>query len=130
MRVLIIDPAPFQRRILALLLEARGFPSAEGYASDEEITGAPGAADLVFCDAASCANGLPDVLKLAPVIVTGPEKADAVIADAVTAGASAFLAKPYTEAALGTALDDLSLFRDGAALNNTEARTAPGDSHS
>ncbi len=127
MRVLIVDPAPFQRRILALLLEARGFVATEGFGSVSEITTRPGAEDIVFCDAAACVPEIPVALKRASLIVTGPEKADAVIAEAVTAGAAAFLAKPYTEAALETALDDLSLVRDGSALKPAGAHKAPGD---
>lgn len=109
MRVFVIDPAPFQRRILGLLLEARGIVGVEGHATPDEIVDPARPGDLVFCDATMIATGIPRALSGARVVATGPEKADDVLAAAVNAGADAFLAKPYTEAGVAAAFHDLDL---------------------
>lgn len=125
MRVLVVDPTPFQRRILALLLEARGIPGVESAAHPDELSPAdPG--DLVFCEASLLVPAIPSGLARGMVIATGTEKADAVLAEAVAAGAAAFLTKPYTEARLGLALADLELRRTPKARRAKMAPRAPG----
>lgn len=127
MRVLIIDPTPFQRRILGLLLEARGIDAVEGHGSLAEILVPPGPGDLVFCDAGMLATGIPRALSGARVIATAPEKSDELLAAAVSQGADTFLTKPYTEAGVASAFHDLEL-REAAetvARSGAMRRRAP-----
>lgn len=88
--------------------------SPEQYAGSHAVAGELAADDLVFADARQVSSSL----RPASIIVTGSEKADATLASAIDSGlADALLVKPYTEAALTMALDDLSLFKRAAATS-------------
>lgn len=101
MKAIIIDSAPFQRKILAMLLESQGISEITEYDSLNDVTTA--ADDLLFVEAPAASAPLAaDGI----VIVTAPEKDDAVLAKHITAGAAAFLPKPFTPERLKIALRD------------------------
>jgi len=116
MKAVIIDPIPYQRRILVRLLEAQGHAAIE---ERDDLAAAPlpvGPGDVLFVEAALHEAAPPEfVVSGALVIVTGAERIEPLIARQFERGAHAFLAKPYTREGLLAALADGRLMKEVSA---------------
>jgi len=102
-RLIIIDPASFQRRILSLLARDCGYEETSEAASLFELDSPPAAGDVVIMDAASFAGDA------AGAVVTATAAHDELLASRIEAGATTFLVKPFTKPGFLRALDDLAL---------------------
>lgn len=116
-RLIIIDPAAFQRRILSLLARDCGYEETAEAASLFELDPPPAADDVVIMDAASFAGDARGA------VVTATAAHDDLLAAKIEAGAATFLVKPFTKPGFQRALADLAL--DGRALPRTGKSDSP-----
>jgi CheY-like chemotaxis protein len=116
MKAVIIDPVPYQRRILARLLETEGHEAIEERNDLLAATPRFNEGDILFVEAAIHDEATPGLVASgALVIVTGAERIESLIARQFERGAHAFLAKPYTREGLLAALADGKLMKEAPA---------------